>query len=433
MEIKYPKFTLGWEFESIADVNGNESRDEQCSHCSQDCDCGSSEPGCDECYCEGPDVNDRAGIKEIEIHRDGSVHGAGLEYVLRKDFVYEPSMGIHALWKLLKMTGVQTDKSCGFHVHVGLPMRSSKQLIWAGWFQQLGRLIEEKAFLAVPESRRTNSYCHKIGKAYPLSTKHWDREKYSNSDRYQWVNVVEMFRPDGIRTVEIRLLGNVRRFAYLASWIAFCHQMAKSAWTLSHDVSYLEVELQRLNVMVDAITEYMLPRIHESNRLIRAYNMLENVGINMRPEIEYTLVSLRTTEKYIAYDIAEEEKRKNRLQQASSNSLPFQVGDKVKCIDAIGQLIKGATYTVRNIDETYVQLVNVEGMYYNTRFVLVERADKSEGYCDGSNAHWHSESAICVVCSHTWGRHRGHYCPSGTIGRFLESSITERYETAGVL
>ena len=263
LNIIMPKFSLGWEFESITDIKGNDGSHTgaACSDCEA---CGEEEYG--DCpNRDGSPVIRRSGIKEIAVQHDGSVGGAQLEFILAYGYIHNPAAGIEALQKLL-LTKVSVDASCGFHVHVGLPSRvpPSRSLPWAGWFETLGRLIEKEMWKAVPENRRrlpAAKYCGSLlGSDTPISKREFSSNKSANHRRYTWINTVEMFRPGGIRTVEIRAAGNVRHYAYCMGWIAFCYQLARSAWTLAHDVSFLQNEAQTLKEFLRIIeTRLLIP------------------------------------------------------------------------------------------------------------------------------------------------------------------------------
>lgn len=384
-EIKVPSFTLGWEFESVTDIYGNRENDE---------DNGYSCDSCGDQYNE--DCDDHNGVEsdndsishddpcvEVSAITDGSVNGAGMEYVLRKEFVHAPDMGIHALWKLLKQTQVETDKSCGFHVHIGLPERSTRHLMWAGWMQQLGRMIEDDVFLAVPESRRNNQYCMKLkNKNTPLSKQQYVATKYSNHDRYYWINVVEMFRPQGIRTVEFRLMGNVHRFSYLLAWIAFCRRMAVSAYKLTFDVTLLDGELEKLRSLVTKLTDTFYPRVCEQedyygnplNRLELAYRLVAGTGLELRPAL--TARPLWHVES--AYDDIQRELA-YQAELAAENSRPtrFHTGDIVRKIDGHSNMgrvfiLDGAYISSDGEDMVTVHDETDSTDYYAWRFELVD-------------------------------------------------------------
>lgn len=183
----------------------------------------------------------------IEVGHDGSVGGESLEYRVRRELVFSPDKSLEALRNLATDTHLQVDQSCGFHVHVGIGQRTRKIHAWAAWFVTLARELEVEAFAAVPESRRTNSFCRTWRESQgSVMTQRYSASKGSNQDRYNWVNPVEIFRPGGIRTVEVRLMGNCKRYTYLLAWTAACRLMAMSSWALIFDPSRLEYEKSEL-------------------------------------------------------------------------------------------------------------------------------------------------------------------------------------------
>lgn len=195
--------------------------------------------------------------KGVDACHDGSVDGDGMEYKVSRNLVSNISENLRALRDITTDRNVLVNQTCGFHVHMGLGRRTRQAGAWAAWFVQLARMVESEAFAAVPPSRRENRFCRSwkqdknsiLERTYP-------REKYSNSDnRYYWVNVVEMFRPTGIRTVEIRLLGATRRYTYTLAWISACRIMAASAWILLFDPSRLEQEADELKKVFHLIRE----------------------------------------------------------------------------------------------------------------------------------------------------------------------------------
>lgn len=180
---------------------------------------------------------------------DGSVAGDSVEYKIDEKTAFDPPRSIAALHRLAVDKSIRVDRSCGFHVHVGLKRQTPKASLWAGWMVTLARIIEDDAFLAVPTSRHDNQYCRRWnggGDIYKSIIRTYEGNKGSNYSRYYWLNVVEMFRPGGIRTCEVRLLGATRRFAYLLAWSAFCTDLGKKAWDLLYDPSLLASHAEAL-------------------------------------------------------------------------------------------------------------------------------------------------------------------------------------------
>jgi hypothetical protein len=168
-----------------------------------------------------------AGVKQIS---DGSVDDDGAEFIVMPAVTKSPRYVLGMLKDLVHAPGLNTNKSCGFHVHVSASNLSSlaRMRQWAIATEHLALQVEDLAFKAVPDARHGNSYCHRIvplshGTAFSLN-------KYNNNRRYHWLNIVEMFRPAGIRTIEIRLLGNTHRWKYLLAWTLFSMELARRGW-----------------------------------------------------------------------------------------------------------------------------------------------------------------------------------------------------------
>ena len=163
---------------------------------------------------------------KIEIGHDGSVNGAGLEAKTRGPET--PSACLDLLLKFLKSNSLETDTSCGTHYHFSLNEnsigrektkiegdRSSnfKRQITNNLFA-IGSMYEKDLFDLMPRSRQNNRFCRKIAQTFQqVNPEHrtmrqkmgrLNAHKYSNDQRYCWLNFVELFRPGGIDTVEFR-------------------------------------------------------------------------------------------------------------------------------------------------------------------------------------------------------------------------------------
>lgn len=169
------------------------------------------------------------GVQRIS---DGSVNGDGSEFIVLPAITKSPKYVLGLLKELVHAPKLNTDKSCGYHVHVSasnLTVREMRE--WAIATEHLATMIEDAAFKAVPDARQGNSYCRRIRPVSNGTSFH--ARKYSNDRRYHWLNTVEMFRPGGIRTLENRLLGNTHRWKYLLSWSLFSMELARRGWELS--------------------------------------------------------------------------------------------------------------------------------------------------------------------------------------------------------
>lgn len=217
----------------------------------------------------------------INLHHDGSVDGDGAEYVVLPSVTRSPNYVLGLLKDLAHTPRLNTDKSCGFHVHVGVQGAKSQRLkAWAVATEALALEIEDMAFKAVPESRQGNSYCRRI---VPLASgTRFVGYKYENERRYHWLNTVEIFRPNGIRTIEMRLLGNTHRWKYLLAWTAFTVSLMREGWKVAHKpFDSRKASLAYLSDMLDAIRTEIKP-LEKRGEPVPAwvYSNLKNLGID---------------------------------------------------------------------------------------------------------------------------------------------------------
>ncbi len=235
------------------------------------------------------EANRRASITPTRsiLERDGSVSGDGAEYKIREEYVTSPDIVIETLKELVSDSALRVDRSCGFHVHIGLygNRNQTQGRVWASWMVTLARSIENSAFESVPESRRNNNYCRRFGEnSTAVQSVSYSASKYSNDGRYYWMNVVEMFRPGGIKTVEIRLLGNTRRFSYLLAWISVCNLMARSAWRLTNDPSALVEETLKLKRYFERVRDQIRPNTNAGLSVSTANDLARAAGYNVRAD-----------------------------------------------------------------------------------------------------------------------------------------------------
>ena len=118
----------------------------------------------------------------------------------------------------------KVNKTCGFHLHVK-PQHGNWTPEQSSTFLTACILIEEQIFTLVPNSRRSNRFCLRIANAFKgeeLENTDFlgqvSSRKYSNDKRYCWLNLTETKRPGGHGTIEIRLLGSVKRISYIEAW-----------------------------------------------------------------------------------------------------------------------------------------------------------------------------------------------------------------------
>jgi Putative amidoligase enzyme len=170
------------------------------------------------------------------------------------------------------------NKTCGVHVHLGRPMANAEQK--SKWepervrtFLAIGLLIEERIFTLVPPSRHSNRYCTKIRDVftdqdiksyYPVGEVL--PRKMSNPKRYAWLNLIETKRvgtdarayrqaSEATGTIEVRLLGNTRRFDYIWAWTVLWTKIAAyvaylpSSLAINHCVLASSLEPEISNVL----------------------------------------------------------------------------------------------------------------------------------------------------------------------------------------
>lgn len=216
----------------------------------------------------------------VERISDGSVNGDSAEYIVLPSVVRSARFSLGLLKDLVHAPELNTDKSCGYHVHLAPKSTAlNKMREWAINCQMLAQRVEETAFLAVPQARQANNYCRRI-ELLTHGTR-FSASKYSNDRRYHWLNVVEMFRPGGIRTVEIRLLGNTHRWKYLLAWSTFCLMLANGAWRLVYSPEDIEQVVNALNAFLKGIAEEIKPFEKRSEPIPEwVYKKLDQLGID---------------------------------------------------------------------------------------------------------------------------------------------------------
>lgn len=217
------------------------------------------------------------GVDQI---KDSSVNGDSAEYVVLPSVTKAPTFVLGLLKDLVHAPKLNTDKSCGFHIHVGMQgakIATLKQ--WAIATESLALDIEDLAFKAVPTARHANQYCRRI---VPLQAgTRFVPFKSNNERRYHWLNTVEIFRPGGIRTIEIRLLGNTHRWKYLLAWTAFSLSLAREGWKLAHKPFDSRKEsISQLSDLLKAIASDIRPLEKRYEPVPTwLYSQLKNLGI----------------------------------------------------------------------------------------------------------------------------------------------------------
>lgn len=215
----------------------------------------------------------------VERARDGSVNGDGAEYRTTRQLIDQPQANVNALYALASDRSLDVDTSCGFHVHTGLPevSRGAKRQ-WALFFYELGRRVENDAFRAVPESRRNNTYCRRL---LPGANCVGYYDQIPPPNRYQWINISNLFIDGEIETVEIRLLGSTRRPSYLVGWLAACVAMANSAFRLVYDPTRLDRETAYMRDVFQTVQHGLMRALDTTHQWDTVERLLRLSGLPM--------------------------------------------------------------------------------------------------------------------------------------------------------
>ena len=148
----------------------------------------------------------------------------------------------------------KVNKSCGLHVHLGNPVNPVRgsSIPRSQWSEEqtrtmliIGIMLENKMFNLCPPSRVSNRFCRKIADLYSMENLRSPdpigptvARKYGNDKRYCWLNLIETKRQgrDDLQegraespatgTFEIRMLGNTKRYEYIAAWTKFWLKIA---------------------------------------------------------------------------------------------------------------------------------------------------------------------------------------------------------------
>lgn len=340
-------------------------------------------------------------IKDVQVGHDGSVGGDGLEYRIRREAVYDPERSLTALRALCASPGLKVDRSCGFHVHVGLGIRTRKLQVWAANFVTLARLLERDVFQVVPPSRRDNRFCCTWQTfTGPIMSTQYSGSKHSNATRYCWVNPVEIFRPGGIRTIEIRLMGDTQNYLYMLAWTSFCRRMAASAWALVHDPSRLEQETTGLREALKMIRDCFVVNTVKGLNKAKAVTLLA-AKAGFYGSLAPSLNKLKEKEKTIRWEMDHEaEARDNYMDtisyvrsyiererqslSATHSETALGRGDIVEALvsDGSGYTVPGRRYIVvdDNPEENFVRIENHSGGW-NTPRELMRFAERRSEAC----------------------------------------------------
>ncbi|MEK6885235.1 MAG: amidoligase family protein [Nanoarchaeota archaeon] len=210
----------------------------------------------------------------LEKKYDGSVIPGGHEFIQRRPNLYLESL--KELWVFFKEFNPEVNKTCGLHMHYSIMHPLFDNLKTKNKFFNnlisIASIYEKRIFSLVPKSRRDNRYCLPISSALSRAQATKDnklkdrqllgdihRDKYSNGQRYSWINFVELYRQGGHKTVEFRLLGNTVRYFYITGMSYLYAQMVLTAWNMI-DFSPIEYaenikEIERIICLLETVKE----------------------------------------------------------------------------------------------------------------------------------------------------------------------------------
>lgn len=225
---------------------------------------------------------------KVEVGHDGSVHGDSLEIKTTGNGL-NPNETLKLLMTFLKTDGLEVDTSCGTHFHFSFAGTENPALGPAlgqkhrtGEFYRkvannlfaLCSIYEDDLFSLMPKSRQTNQYCQRMSNVFRRNPSEktmrqkmgrMSSNKHSNSKRYCWINFVELFRPDGIGTVEFRLLGNTKRPEFIAAWFLVCltmvyHSMLMDIHRSVNSFQEAKAEIDDAVAILEQVKEPNYPR-----------------------------------------------------------------------------------------------------------------------------------------------------------------------------
>ena len=214
---------------------------------------------------------------EVDRHTDGSVGGRSLEFVARKP--HTPLRAMRHLKEFMEQYHPLLDDSCGVHFHVSIRPKLEDDMTvetmrkiekkykkklhsFSNNLFMLASLYEKRLFETLADSRDVNQYCRRIGRV--LTSKgdvkkklgYLSSSKYSNDKRYCWINFVELYRPNGIRTVEFRALGDnvtykqmLAHFVFVLTlvWGALKIDIEDDPATMKIVMDYLDRQIKAIN------------------------------------------------------------------------------------------------------------------------------------------------------------------------------------------
>lgn len=376
-----------------------------------------------------------AGVTQIT---DGSVNGDAAEFVVLPAVTRSPRYVLGLLKELVHAPKLNTDKSCGFHVHVSAQHLSvNKMRAWAIATEHLALQIEEKAFKAVPEARQSNTYCKRIQPLIPGFS--FPANKYSNERRYHWLNTVEMFRPGGIRTIEVRLLGNTHRWKYLLAWTAFCMELAARGYAVSQRPFNSAAHVDLLGNMLDRIAIEIKPLEKRNDPIPEwVYTSLKSFGMSPN-SWDRPLAKLSEMESE-ANNIPKKFYSDNQVTEETEerdDSCPCGCGDEGECDISVHDngncdrreciychdagLCGSLPDCVRCIRQAHCENRQCGVTYCSLCRERRRRAVTQQAIlgCDATcNQRHNCPESNCLICGLSWGEHSGHDCRGGARGSF---------------
>jgi hypothetical protein len=158
---------------------------------------------------------------------DSSINGQnGFELVSPVLSGAEGLAQLKKVCEVLKRLNAKINKSCGLHVHIGcgdLSLTQVKNLIFNY------ATLEQHIDAAMPESRRSNSYCKSISPIIETKKAAINRASETNvlvstvcPQRYYKVNLQSLTRQ---QTIEFRQHSGSIEFDKISNWVLFCSRL----------------------------------------------------------------------------------------------------------------------------------------------------------------------------------------------------------------
>ena len=288
----------GWEVECTSTRYSSRPNCDNCAYDEDDRDCD---------FCRNEFSSEMPMSNEVEQHHDGSVNGRGLEFISSKP--HTPLRTMRHLQEFMDTYKPRLDRSCGIHFHISIRPKVTDDMkpdlirkiekkyknkinMFSNNLYMLAAIYEDKIFELLPRSRNGNNFCRKLSsvlnKCGDVKKKlgKLNEMKYGNSQRYCWLNFVELYRPNGIRTIEFRSLGDTENtklmIAYftlfiMMFWGALQIDIVNDPATLKRIMDELQKQLRRIERIKNG--EQPMSSQDDLEIIQRTQNQIENMKI----------------------------------------------------------------------------------------------------------------------------------------------------------